>query len=340
MTATLLGTDLPIVAAPMAGGPTTTALAAATTQAGAFAFLAGGNKSLDALADEIAIASAWGAPFGVNLFAPGTRQVDGGAFARYAQALTPEAEAHGITLDATPHTDDDDWADKFALLRENPVPVVSFTFALPTPQDIASLRRAGSIVLSSVTTAEEASAATDAGVDGLVVQGPAAGGHSATWNPNRELPNEASAHVVSSIRAITDLPIIAAGGIDGPDAARDLLARGAESVAIGTLLLRTNESGASAIHKNALTDPVFTETAITRTFTGRPARALRNGFMNRHESEAITAYPAVHHLTRELRRRAAATGDTDRLHMWAGAGYRAAAAGPAADVIARLAAEL
>lgn len=337
---TLLGVDLPIAVAPMAGGPTTTTLAAAATRAGAFAFLAAGYKTVDALADEIAVARAWGAPFGVNLFAPAPQQVDAAAFARYARELAGEADAYGITLDSIPRTDDDGWVDKLALLRENPVPVVSFTFSLPATDDITSLQRVGTIVLASVTTPEEAQAAADAGVDGLVVQGPAAGGHSATWNPTRTLANDSTAHVVSSIRAVTRLPIIAAGGVDGPGAARELLAAGAESIAVGTLLLRTDESGASAPYKNALGSSSFTETAITRSFTGRPARGLRNGFINRHEPGAITAYPAVHHLTRELRSRAVAAGDTDRMHMWAGTGYRAAPTGSAADVIRALASGL
>jgi NAD(P)H-dependent flavin oxidoreductase YrpB (nitropropane dioxygenase family) len=133
------------------------------------------------------------------------------------------------------------------------------------------------------------------------------------------------------------LPLVAAGGVDGPAAVRRLLDAGAERVAVGTLLLRTDEAGTSAAHRAALADPAFAETAITRVFTGRPARALRNGFIDRHERHAIDAYPAVHHLTRGLRQAAAAAGDTDRLHLWAGTGWRRARTGRAGDVISWLA---
>ncbi len=138
-------------------------------------------------------------------------------------------------------------------------------------------------------------------------------------------------------RAVTELPVIAGGGVDGPDAVHRLRAAGAAAVAVGTLLLRTDEAGTSPTHRAALTDPAFTETVITRAFTGRPARALRNTFIDQHEPTAPVAYPALHHLTRPIRQAAAAAGDANRLHLWAGTGYRSAPTGPAADVIGSLA---
>lgn len=339
MTARLLDSRLPIVAAPMAGGPSTVALARAVASAGGFPFLAGGYKTADALAAEIADVRALGAPFGVNLFVPSRDRVDRAAFAAYAERLRPEAAAYGIALDPAPVVDDDGWDEKLALLTRDPVPVVSLTFGLPDPSAIAALRRAGSRVLASVTTPDEARAAAGAGADGLVVQGPGAGGHSATFDPTRTPNAVDTATLVRRVRAEVDLPVVAAGGVDGPDAVRRLLDAGAQAVAVGTLLLRTDEAGTSPTHRRALGDPAFTETVLTRAFTGRPARALRNGFADRHGDAAPAAYPAVHHLTRALRQAAGAAGDADRLHLWAGTGWRSAPTGPAADVIRRLAGE-
>ncbi|MFD6447150.1 nitronate monooxygenase [Promicromonospora sp. NPDC060204] len=338
-TPNLLGSDLPIVAAPMAGGATTAALAAAATNTGAFAFLPGGYLAPERLAADVAAARAWGRPFGVNLFVPGPERPDREAFAAYARRLAPEAAALGVELSADPVDDDDRWPDKLALLLDDPVPVVSFTFDLPAPADIRALRRAGTVVLASVTTADEAAAARDGGVDGLMVQGPAAGGHSATWDPARRVTDAPTTSVVRAVAAAVDLPLVAAGGVDGPDAVRELLTAGAQAVAVGTLLLRTDESGASATYQAALAAS-DRGTVVTRSFTGRPARAVRNGFVDRHDAVAPVGYPAIHHLTRELRRRAAASGDADRLHLWAGTGYRHATTGPAADVVRRLAAGL
>ena len=334
----LLDSPLPIVAAPMAGGPTTVALAEAVGAAGAYPFLAGGYKSSDALATEIEQLRPRVRGFGVNLFVP-SRLIPGRtSFAAYAEELRDEAAAHGVRLDAEPVIDDDHWHQKLRLLIERPVPTVSLTFGLPDAGDIAALRRAGTRVLASVTSADEARLACAAGVDGLIVQGPDAGGHSAVFDPSRIPEPTGTASLVRRAIRASGLPVIAAGGVDGPEAVSRLLAAGAEAVAVGTLLLRTDEAGTSPTHRAALADPAFEESVITRAFTGRPARALRNGFIDRHGSTAPNAYPAVHHLTRELRAAAARSGDTDRLHLWAGTGYRSASEGPAAEVVRRLAA--
>ena len=318
MAHSILDSRLPIVAAPMAGGPSTVALARAVASAGAFPFLAGGYKTADALAAEIEQLRSLEAGFGVNLFAPSCATIDAAAFAAYADEVQPEADSYGLTLDRSPVVNDDDsWADKLALLIERPVPVVSVTFGLPDRRAVAALQSVGTRVLASVTSPEEAILARDAGVDGLVVQGSAAGGHSATFDGTRTPEPTDTATLVARVRR--------------------LLAAGAQGVAVGTYLLRTDEAGTSPTHRAALADPRFTETTITRAFTGRPARALRNGFVDRHP-RGLDAYPAVHHLTRELRQAASRAGDADRAHLWAGTGFRDAPTGPAAEAIKHLAA--
>lgn len=324
----------------MAGGPTTTALARAVAQAGGFPFLAGGYKTAAALSDDIGQAEDLGVPFGVNIFVPSPARIDRMAYLAYAAELQEEADSYHLQLDTEPRVDDDGWHSKLALLREHPVPVVSFTFGVPAPTEIAALRAAGSVVLGTVTTAAEAVEAQAAGVDGLVVQGPNAGGHSATFDPTRTIVPADTAELLNHIRAAVRLPMIAAGGVDGPESVARLVRSGADAIAVGTLLLRTDEAGTSATHRNALVDPAFDQTVITHAFTGRPARALRNGFIARHGATAPFGYPAIHHLTRPIRKAAGAAGDADRLHLWAGTGYRNAPAGPAADVIANLAAGL
>ena len=337
----ILESVLPIVAAPMAGGPTTVALAGAVLKAGGFPFLAAGYKTPEALATEIQQVREFNGAFGVNLFVPGPGTVDGAAFRAYATELEPEAARFGVGLNPVPVLDDDDaWPDKLALLLADPVPVVSLTFALPPARDIAALRQAGSRVLATVTTATEAKAALDAGVDALVVQAPAAGAHSGTYDPTRPLTPVTATDLVRDVRAAVALPIIIGGGVASGEDVRALLHAGAEAVAVGTLLLRTEESGASQTHKDALANLTFTETTITHAFTGRPARGLRNAFIDRHESTAPYGYPAIHHLTRPIRQAAAKAGDPDRLHLWAGTGFRAAREGSAGEVIRGLAQSL
>ncbi len=332
----VLDSPLPIVAAPMAGGPSSPELVRAVAEAGAFPFLAGGNKPADVLSAEIEAVRGLGVGFGVNLFVLNGPSVDRESFRRYAERLQPEAEAYGLQLDPQPKSDDDYLPQKLELLVSEPVPVVSFTFGLPDPGEVAALQRAGSRVLVSVTTPAEAVAASETGADGLVVQGFGAGGHSATHDPFATPEPVETAELVERVRGTVDLPLIGAGGVDGAEALWRILDAGAEAAAVGTLLLRADEAGTSPAHRAALADPAFQETVLTRAFTGRPARALRNGFIDRHQGAAPTGYPEVHHLTGALRQAAAQAGDAQRLHLWAGTGYRKAAAAPAGEIIRRL----
>jgi NAD(P)H-dependent flavin oxidoreductase YrpB (nitropropane dioxygenase family) len=334
-----LDVQLPLVAAPMAGGATVPALVRAAAGAGGLGFLAAGYKSAEAVAAELA--EVRGLPVGVNVFVPSPARISEQAFRRYAAELAPEGKPYGLDLAAAaPRWDDDGWTAKIDLLLADPVPVVSFTFGVPPRPAVQALRRAGSRVLVTVTDPAEASAAAELGVDGLVVQGADAGAHSAVHDPSRLPAAVPLAALLGAVRQVTGLPLLAAGGLATAGQVRDVLAAGAVAAMVGTALLRTDESGASRTHRDALVDPRFRTTVLTRAFTGRPARGLRNGFIERHEATAPLGYPEVHHLTRPLRVAAAAAGDADRLHLWAGTGHRLAGTGPAVAVLRGLAAAL
>lgn len=335
----LLATDRPLVGAPMAGGATTPRLAAAIAAAGGFPFLAGGYLTAEALTAQIAEFRqlTGGVPFGVNLFVPGQAPVDEAAFASYAGRLAPLAGELDAQIDTRPVMDDDDhFADKLQALLTDPVPVVSLTFGLPAPEAVERLQAVGTSVFATVTTASEAEAAAGIGCDGLVVQGSRAGGHAGTHDPLRAVPEVETADLVHEVRERVDLPVIAAGGVDGPEAVAALLEAGALAVQVGTLLLRTHEAGTSAVHRQALADPRFTQTALTRAFTGRLARGLRNRFIDDYAASAPPAYPQVHHLTKPIRTAAAKAGQPDWVHLWAGTGWQSAREEPAAATLARL----
>jgi nitronate monooxygenase len=333
-----LGSALPLVAAPMAGGGSSPALIRAATVAGAFAFLPGGYISGAALAADVAALKAAGLTFGVNLFKVVPSPISPARYGAYAAELQAEADPYGLVLAEVPlRSDDDDWDAKLAALLTDPVPVLSTTFGMPTRAELMALHEVGTSVAVTVTRVEEARAAETLGVDMLLVQGSAAGGHSGTHDSGRTITDVATSELVRAVRSVSALPIIAGGGVDGPGAVRELLDAGAEAVAVGTLLLRSDESGASRTHQDALGDPHFRETVVTRAFTGRPARGLLNGFISRHEAGAPIGYPAIHHLTGGLRRAAAAAGDAERVHLWAGTGFRAARTGPAAQILRSLA---
>jgi NAD(P)H-dependent flavin oxidoreductase YrpB (nitropropane dioxygenase family) len=334
-----LAVSSPVIAAPMAGGPTTPDLVLAAGAAGSLGFLAGGYLSAETLRGQIAEVRAKSGLFGVNLFAPNPVPVDPAAFRDYASAIQPEADVHGVDLSTVKITEDDDgWSAKIDLLVAEPVPVASFTFGIPTAQIVSRLRAAGTLVVQTVTSAQEAALAEAAGVDLLAVQASAAGGHSGTLTPARIPPSIALTELLAQVRASVSIPLLAAGGIATPGAVSEALRAGAEAVMVGTVLLRADESGASSAHKAAVADPSRGATLVTRAFTGRPARALRNTFTDRYQDLAPAGYPAVHHLTRPLRKAAAAAGDPERINLWAGTGHRHATEEPAAKILTRLAA--
>jgi nitronate monooxygenase len=321
----------PVVVAPMAGGPTTTELVIAAAGAGALGFLAGAYKTPEAMtADIAAVRAATTEPFGVNLFVPGSPYPDAAALAGYLSSLG----ADGPLGDAA--WDDDGFEGKVAVLAADPPPVISFTFGCPAPEVISALRAAGSVVAITVTSPQEAAVAAGAGADALCVQGFEAGAHRGTFvnddSPGRDL---GLLSLIGEVAAVTGLPQIAAGGVMGPRQVRAVLAAGAVAAQCGTAFLRCPESGAHPLHKAALADPRYTATALTRAFSGRPARGLVNKFMLGHPG-APPAFPEINNATRPLRAAAAASGDTDRMALWAGQGYRSAAELPAAEVIKRL----
>jgi NAD(P)H-dependent flavin oxidoreductase YrpB (nitropropane dioxygenase family) len=217
------------------------------------------------------------------------------------------------------------------------VPAVSFTFGIPDRSVVTALQRAGTLIIQTVTTAAEARLAAEAGAEVLVVQAAAAGAHSGTLTPQRmpeEVPLPA---LVAAVVRETGLPVIAAGGLSTPAEVAAALHGGADAVMVGTALLRSDESGASAVHKAALADPGRGPTVLTRAFTGRPARGLVNAFTRKYSELAPVGYPAIHHLTSGLRKTAAAAGNPELVHLWAGTGYRNATTGPAGTILTGLA---
>jgi NAD(P)H-dependent flavin oxidoreductase YrpB (nitropropane dioxygenase family) len=334
------GMSVPLVAAPMSGGATTVAMVSAATSAGGLGMLAAGYKTVQAVEAEIKSVRSEGIPFGINVFAPNPMPVDRERYRVYAATIQAEADQFGLTLPPEPIEDTDKFDEKIALLLDDPVPMVSFTFGIPPRSVIAALQGVNSVVVQTVTTPEEARAAHEAGVDMLAVQATAAGGHSGTLSPQQPLTPVPILDLVERVVATVPLPVMAAGGLATSGAVADVIRAGATVAVVGTVLLRANESGASATHQAALTDPARTETVITRAFTGRPARGLRNAFIDAHEAEAPLGYPAIHYLTSPLRKAAAAAGKPDYVHLWAGTGYRSATAEPAADILRRLASDL
>ncbi|MEV0171775.1 nitronate monooxygenase [Streptomyces sp. NPDC050803] len=339
-------TDLfphPIVQAPMAGGVSVPTLAAAVSEAGGLGFLAAGYKTADGMYQEIKqLRGLTGRPFGVNLFMPQPEYADAAAVDVYAHQLAGEAGWYESELGDPDSGRDDGYDAKLAVLLDNPVPVVSFHFGVPGPEVLESLRRAGTFTLVTATTADEALAVQRAGADAVIAQGIEAGGHQGTHRDNPETDGTGTGllSLIGQIRETVALPIVAAGGIMRGSQIAAVLAAGASAAQLGTAFLATPESGANPVHKQALTNPLYVRTELTRAFSGRPARGLVNRFMREHGPYAPAAYPEVHHLTSPLRKAAAKAGDAQGMALWAGQGHRMARELPAGQLVEVLAAEL
>lgn len=334
---TNLGLSIPVIAAPMAGGATTPAMVIAAARAGGLGLLAAGYKTAESLQAQISAVQSEPIPFGVNVFAPNPVPITVASYRAYAAAVQREADRFEISLPTEPIDDDDAFGAKVDVLLSNPVPLVSFTFGIPSDDVIRALQKTGTTIVQTVTSAQEAELAAAAGVDMLAVQASVAGGHSGTLTPGRIPDPIRITDLITQVNSRVSLPVIAAGGLATPEDVAAVLRAGAEAVAVGTALLRADESGASATHRAALTDPARTQTVITRAFTGRPARGLRNAFIDEFEALAPLGYPAIHHLTSPLRKAAAAAGESDLVHLWAGTGYRHTRQESTAEILTHLA---
>ncbi|WP_328471808.1 nitronate monooxygenase [Actinoplanes sp. NBC_00393] len=323
----------PVIVAPMAGGPSTPALVRAAAEAGAMGFLAAGYKTPQAVEGEVR--QVRGVPYGLNIFVPVPAPADPRPLEEYRRRLEPEAQRYGVELPPLRLDDDDHFAAKIELAVAYEIPLVSFTFGVPQPDVVRALRAAGSTVLITVTSADEARRALAAGPDALVAQAGTAGGHASTTDPYAYRGTTVATEVLASVRAVTDLPIIAAGGTGSAADVRRLLDAGAVAVQCGTAFLLADEAGTRDAQRTAMLSGASTETVVTRAFTGQPARALRNRFTDAFP-DAPVGYPAIHHLTAPIRAAAAAHGDPEALNLWAGTAFTAARPAPVADLLAAL----
>lgn len=328
---------MPIVLAPMAGGPSTPELAAAVTRAGGLGFLAAGYLTPERLAADVAdTRRRIDGPLGVNLFAPPAEpgRPAAAAVAAYADRLAPLAARHGIVL-GLPRHDDDAFTAKVDVLAGAGLDVVSTTFGPPPAAVVEALHAAGAEVWSTVTTVAEADEAATRGVDVLVAQGAEAGGHQGATVDDDRPPLPLRDLVAALVAPVgPGLPVVAAGGIvDRPDV-EAVRAAGATAVQVGTAFLLCPEAGTSAVHREAVARGG--ETVLTRAFSGRRARGLANAWTVAVGDDAPIAYPEVHHLTSPLRAHGRAVGDPDLVNLWAGTGVDRVVAGSAAEVVERL----
>ena len=323
----------PVVLAPLGGGPSTPELAAAVSDAGGLGFVATGYlKASDAASRVQAARDLTSAPLGVNVFCKGA-PTDPPAYERYVERLRSWAAAKSCDI-GQPKYDDDDWDAKIDVLASTPAEVVSFTFGCPPSDVVNRLHGAGSEVWVTVTSPDEARQAAQVGADVLVVQGVEAGGHRGSFVNRDHLPDYGLLPLLDLVAATVALPLVASGGIATGRALAAVLCAGAAAAQIGTAFMLAPEAGTNRAHRAALKAPG--DTVLTRAFTGRLARGIRNEFIDEHEEHAPVAYPEVHYLTAPMRKQARGRGDAGRINLWAGEAHQLAVERPAAEIVHEL----
>jgi nitronate monooxygenase len=332
--------SVPVVQAPMAGGPSTPELVAAVNRGGGLGFVAAGYLTPERLREQLQRTAALTVrPFGVNLFVGSGAPADADAVAAYGRRLTDVAWRAGVEL-GDPRFDDDLFGEKLAVLADDSFPglsVVSFTFGLPPVDATRTLRAAGFELWMTVTSVDEARAAADAGADALIVQGVEAGGHRGVFTDDNAQSELTLLSALQLIATAVPLPRVAAGAIMTGPALAAVLAAGAIAGQLGTAYLRSPEAGTSKAQRDATAGPE--PTALTRAFSGRTARGIVNRWHVEHGDAAPRAYPEVHHLTSSLRAAGRASGDPDLINLWAGEAHALAEPISAEEITRRLGAD-
>lgn len=334
-----LGINLPIFQAPMAGGATTPALVAAVSDAGAMGWMGAGYLSASAILNDVTdIRRATQKPFGINLFVPETK-TEGASLAEAASRLQPYRQALGLEAAPLPTKFAESFDAQIAAVLEAKPAAFGFTFGIPDAGILTELRQRKIMIFGTATTVAEAVALEKAGVDVIVAQGAEAGAHRGTFAVPHEVGLVGLMALVPQITSAVRLPVIAAGGIMDGRGVAAALALGAVGAMLGTAFLGCPEAGISDPYRKALRQGQDDATALTRAFSGKPARGLRNRFMAEMADAPIAPYPQQHTLTRDIRAAAAKANDPGLLSLWAGQGVGLMRNLPAGKLIGQLAEE-
>ncbi len=338
-----LGLALPIVQAPMAGGPTSPELVAAVSNAGGLGSLGASFMSGKAILEACRrIRTLTERPFAVNLFVPEDHSPGAATLAAASAALDGYRAEVGLEPPPARPAYLQPFEEQIEAVIEARVPVYSFCFGIPEDAVLDRLRAVGAHLIGTATTVSEALLLEEAGVDAVVAQGFEAGGHRGSFAVPYDHGLVGLMALLPQMSDAVAIPVIAAGGIMDGRGIGGALLLGASAAQLGTAFLACDECGWGDSHRSALWQGREDTTALTDAFTGKPARGLRNRFMveafERHLPKA--PYPAQYGLGVDLYRKAAALGRHDLMAIWAGQGVAAVRRGPAGQLMKTLAAEL
>lgn len=318
----LLGVELPIIQAPMAGVQGHE-LAVAVSNAGGLGSLPCAMLSTQGLRNQLAIINKQTSkPYNVNFFCHVPPQPNDEAETKWRKALLPYFDELGIDISTivaqsgrTPFN-----ADTASVLEEFKPPVVSFHFGLPEPKLLARVKAWGAKILSSATTVDEAIWLEAQGVDAIIAQGIEAGGHRGFFLSKDPATQLGTFALVPQIVQSVSVPVIAAGGIADAKGVAAALALGACAAQIGTAYLLCHEATTTAVHRAALKKSTARTTALTNLFSGGLARGIVNRLMQELGpiNQSAPEFPLASSAIAPLRAKAESLGSGDFSPLWAG----------------------
>ena len=328
----LLKIEYPIIQAPMAGGVTTSELVAEVSNSGGLGMIGAGYMNSVQMRDQIQeIRQLTSKPFGINLFVPNDftvmeEQVKSSN--QHLNRIRQQLNLHQKDSIEIPNYNDlfETFIEQIKGVIDENVPICSFTFGIPSKKVMTELKQSNMILMGTATTVREAVENEKAGMDIVVVQGSEAGGHRGSFLDGNQ---ESLVGLMSLIPQVVDkvnIPVISSGGImDG----RGLMASiclGAKGVQMGTAFLTCIESGAHQVHKEAVLNANEEQTALTRSFSGKWARGIKNRFLIEMQNieRLLPEFPVQNTLTQDIRKSSAANNNQDFMSLWSGQSPRLA----------------
>lgn len=335
MLKTRLKLSTPIVQAPMAGASNANFVIKAC-ELGVLGSLGAGMMSPAQIHDEINnIKAGTDKVFNINLMI-----LDKALTEQYASPMPLWLAKLYDEIGVTPSLDEKPahaFDEQFAVLIDNPVPVASFTFGILTHEQVDALHAVGTLVIGTANTLAEVQAWQAVGADAVVVQGVGAGGHQGGWLGGEKL---STLELLTLAKQSTTVPLIGAGGIASREQVQIMLDNGADMVAVGTAFLTTFESPISPLWKNKLLNATGDDTRLTRLYSGKWARGVVTGYMERFahlDNDDLPIYPTLNAMTKSLRAYGASSQNTDFMSLWAGTGVADCRDESMGELVARLA---
>ena len=300
-------------------GVSTPEMAAAVSDQGGLGSLPVGGLSPDVIRQTKEMTDR---PFAVNLFVHDIPACSETEVSAMQELLLKLAHKRGYPLDEndlsnfTFYT----YQDQLEVLVDEKISVISFTFGCLDAPSIRLLQSKGMVLMGTATCVEEALFLEEKGIDMVVVQGIEAGGHRGTFMDHIPLPQVGLFSLLPQIAAAVQVPCIAAGGIYHGTTLKAAFESGAAGVQVGTAFIGTQESNAIPAYREKLATSTEVDSSLTRAFSGRWARGLRNQFMADIEESGIPIppYPFQNSLTTKLRILAQQNNDAEYTNLWAG----------------------